>query len=256
MIFAGGMGTRISEESHLKPKPMIEIGTQPILWHIMKHFSYYGVKEFIILAGYKSNLIKEYFAQYFLHRAEAVTFDLSKGQQFVHGSESENWKVTVVDTGVETMTGGRLRRARNYIGTEPFFLTYGDGLSDVNLYALAKHHKDSGAKVTLTAVQPSGRFGRLGIEGDRVSAFHEKPRGDGSWINGGFFVVEPEVIDIVKTDQEPWEDNPMRVLVENNNLAAYQHYGFWQPMDTMRDRKVLEDLWGSGKAPWRVWKDA
>ena len=255
VIFAGGMGTRISEESHLRPKPMIEIGSHPILWHIMKYYAYFGVSDFVILAGYKAGMIREYFAQYFLHQAEAVTFDISKGQQFVHTSLGESWKVTVVDTGLETMTGGRLRRARNYLGTEPFYLTYGDGLSDIDLNMLLAHHQRTGGKVTLTAVQPLGRFGRLELQQDRVSSFAEKPHGDGDWFNGGFFVVDPSAVDLITDDQEPWEAGPMTRLVELEQLSAYRHQGFWHPMDTMRDRSSLEALWQSGKAPWRVWND-
>ena len=249
------MGTRISEESHLKPKPMIEIGSNPILWHIMKYYSHFGVNDFVILAGYKAGMIREYFAQYFLHQSEAVTFDISKGQQFVHTSFGENWKVTVVDTGLETMTGGRLRRAKKYLGTEPFYLTYGDGLSDVDLKALLAHHQRTGAKVTLTAVQPLGRFGRLELDGDCVSSFAEKPHGDGDWFNGGFFVVDPSAIDHIGDDQEPWETGPMSRLVQLEQLSAYRHQGFWHPMDTMRDKSSLEALWQSGKAPWRLWNE-
>lgn len=256
VIFAGGMGTRISEESHLKPKPMIEIGAQPILWHIMKYYSHFGVNDFVILAGYKASMIREYFAQYFLHQSEAVTFDISKGQQFVHSSFGENWSVTVVDTGLETMTGGRLRRAKKYLGTEPFFLTYGDGLSDIDLKALLAHHQKAGAKVTLSAVQPLGRFGRLDLSGDAVSSFAEKPHGDGDWFNGGFFVVDPTAVDCVHEDSEAWETSPMARLVQNHQVSAYRHQGFWHPMDTLRDKNSLEALWQSGEAPWRIWDGA
>ncbi|QNI83940.1 glucose-1-phosphate cytidylyltransferase [Synechococcus sp. PROS-7-1] len=253
VILAGGLGTRISEETHLKPKPMIEIGGKPILWHILKIFSAYGVNEFVICCGYKGYVIKEYFANYFLHMSD-VTFDMSANTMEVHQKKAEPWKVTLVDTGESTMTGGRLKRVRDYLGNEPFCFTYGDGVADLNIKALITHHKAHGRLATVTAVQPPGRYGALNLT-DRagVSGFQEKPLGDGGWVSGGFFVLEPDVIDRIDGDTTIWEQEPLRSLAADGELSAYQHNGFWHPMDTLRDRVLLEDLWGKGKAPWKVW---
>jgi glucose-1-phosphate cytidylyltransferase len=254
VILAGGYGTRISEESHLKPKPMIEIGQKPILWHIMKIYSSYGYNDFIICLGYKGYVIKEYFANYFLHESD-VTFDFRNNNQFItHNHSAEPWKVTLVNTGIDTMTGGRVKRIKSYIGDEPFMLTYGDGVSDVNIRELVEFHKLKGRKATVTAIQPDGRFGVLDItEQSEVHGFQEKPKGDHSWINGGFFVLEPEVFDYIEGDHTLFEKEPLERLAQDNELVAYKHNGFWQPMDTMRDKKVLEDLWMTGKAPWKIW---
>lgn len=252
VILAGGLGTRISEESHLKPKPMIEIGGRPILWHIMKIYSKFGLNDFVVCCGYKSYVIKEYFANYFLHLSD-VTFDLKKNQMEVHHNESEPWKVTLVDTGEETMTGGRIKRVRKYIGDEDFCLTYGDGLADINITELLKFHKDHGGMATLTATQPPGRFGALKIENTLIQSFKEKPQGDGNWINGGFFVLNPKVIDLIEGDKTVWEENPLQALANSQQLHAFHHHGFWQPMDTLRDKNQLEQMWASGKAPWKTW---
>jgi glucose-1-phosphate cytidylyltransferase len=252
VILAGGYGTRLSEETLLRPKPMVEIGGMPILWHIMKHYSHYGVNEFIICLGYKGYMIKEYFANYFLHNSD-VTFDLAKNQTEIHGHQSENWRVTLIDTGVDTMTGGRIKRIAKYIGNETFCMTYGDGLSNVNITDLLKFHNAHGLKASVTAVRPPGRFGAMTMEADRVLRFEEKPAGDGSYINGGFFVLSPEVFNYIDGDQTVWEQQPMRRLVEEKSLAAYQHNDFWQPMDTLREKNHLEHLWATGEAPWRVW---
>lgn len=251
VILAGGLGTRISEESHLKPKPMIEIGGKPILWHIMKIYSSYGLNDFVICCGYKGYLIKEYFANYFLHNCD-VTFDMSSNKSEVHHSKSEPWKVTLVDTGEETMTGGRLRRVKDYVG-DTFCMTYGDGLSDVNISKLLSFHKEHKGLATLTAAQPPGRFGSLNLDGNKVGSFKEKPVGDGGWINGGFFVLSKQVLDLVKDDSTIWEREPLEALASQDQLSAYLHDGFWQPMDTLRDKNHLEDLWKSGKAPWKKW---
>lgn len=255
VILAGGLGTRISEETHLKPKPMIEIGGMPILWHIMKIYSHYGINDFVICCGYKGYLIKEYFANYFLHMSD-VTFDLANNNMKVHQLKAEPWKVTLVDTGAETMTGGRLKRVAGYIDDhEPFCLTYGDGVSNVDIGALVKFHQHHGLQATLTATYPPGRFGALDIQDDhKVATFKEKPEGDGGMINGGFFVLSPKVLSLIDGDHTIWERGPLEGLAENGQLAAYQHAGFWQPMDTLRDRTYLEELWASGKAPWKVWK--
>lgn len=255
VILAGGFGTRISEESHLKPKPMVEIGERPILWHIMKIYSHYGFDDFIICLGYKGYCIKEYFAHYFLHEAD-VTFDFRmSNQQFVHNHHAEPWKVTLVNTGINTMTGGRVKRIRDYIGKEPFMLTYGDGVSDVNITKLVEYHQANGKFATVTSVQPTGRFGSLYLsEQNIVQGFQEKPKGDGGWINGGFFVLQPEVFDYIEDDSTIFERTPMEKLAKDNQLIAYKHDGFWQPMDTMRDKETLEDLWQSNKAPWKLWK--
>lgn len=252
VILAGGLGTRISEESHLKPKPMIEVGGRPLLWHIMKIYSHYGLNDFIVCCGYKSYVIKEYFANYFLHLSD-VTFDLKNNKMEVHHSESEPWKVTLVDTGEGTMTGGRLKRVGKYLGEEDFCMTYGDGLADVNVGELIRFHKGHGRHATLTAAQPPGRFGALNIEGSQIKTFKEKPLGDGNWINGGFFVLSPRVLDLIPDDTVVWEKGPLEKLSEADQLHAFQHRGFWQPMDTLRDKNQLEQLWITGKAPWKVW---
>lgn len=253
VILAGGLGTRISEETHLKPKPMIEIGGKPILWHIMKIYSHHGVNDFIICCGYKGYLIKEYFANYFLHMSD-VTFDMRHNRMEVHQQYAEPWKVTLIDTGEDSMTAGRLKRVREYIADEPeFFFTYGDGVSDVDITALLAFHRAQGVKATLTATLPAGKFGALDILGDKVRSFKEKPKGDGSMINGGFFVLSPSVIDYIRDDQSVWEKEPLERLASEGDLAAYSHHGFWQPMDTVRDKMLLEELWKSGEAPWKVW---
>lgn len=253
VILAGGLGTRISEETHLKPKPMIEIGGRPILWHILKMYSSHGINDFIICCGYKGYIIKEYFANYFLHMSD-VTFDMADNQMVVHKKNSESWKVTLVDTGDETLTGGRLKRVASYIKNETAFcFTYGDGLSDVDIGALINFHKANGRLATVTAVQPPGRYGVLEVLGSDVLSFSEKPRGDGSLINGGFFVLSPKCLDLIEGDGTSWELEPLRALAKKNELSAFKHDGFWQPMDTLREKKILEDLWNSGNAPWRNW---
>lgn len=255
IILAGGFGTRISEESHLRPKPMVEIGERPILWHIMKTYSHYGFNDFIVCLGYKAYCIKEYFAHYFLHEAD-VTFDFRMpNQQVIHNHHAEPWKVTLVNTGLNTMTGGRVKRVQQYIKNEPFMLTYGDGVSDVDICSLVDYHRSHGKLATITSVQPSGRFGALKLGVDNgVQGFQEKPQGDGGWINGGFFVLQPEVFDYIEGDSTIFERGPMEKLAKNNELVAYKHNGFWQPMDTMRDKENLEELWQKNKAPWKVWK--
>ena len=252
VILAGGFGTRISEETHLKPKPMVEIGGRPILWHIMKLYAAAGYNEFIICCGYKGYFIKEYFANYFLHHGD-VTFDLAKGSMEVHQSSAEPWKVTLVDTGEKTQTGGRLRRVRDHLNGETFCFTYGDGVSDVNIKALVAFHKAHGRAATLTAVQPPGRFGAIDFEGTAITRFHEKPHGDGGWVNGGFFVLEPSVIGYLNDDDTVFERDPLERLATNGQLQAFKHEGFWQPMDTLRDKQHLEDLWSRGAAPWKTW---
>lgn len=252
VILAGGLGTRISEETHLKPKPMVEIGGRPVLWHIMKIYSAHGVNDFIICCGYKGYQIKEYFANYFLHMSD-VTFDLRDNRMEVHQNSAEPWRVTLVDTGESTMTGGRLKRVRDYLDDEPFCFTYGDGVADVDIGSLIRHHRDGGRLATLTATQPPGRFGAVEVDGDRVLRFQEKPHGDGSWINGGFFVLSPRVIDYIEGDHILWERQPMERLAAEGQLGVWRHRGFWQPMDTLRDKVHLEELWQSGKAPWKVW---
>jgi len=253
VILAGGLGTRISEESHLRPKPMIEIGGKPILWHIMKIYSAHGLNDFIICLGYKGYLIKEYFANYFLHMSD-VTFDMAKNHMEVHQNSVEPWRVTLVDTGENTMTGGRLKRVRDYVKDEDFCFTYGDGVSDVNIGKLVAFHRAQRVRATVTAVQPPGRYGALNVEGDRVARFDEKPHGEGGWINGGFFVLSPGVIDLIDGDDTHWERKPLEQLAATGQLAVHRHTGFWQPMDTLRDKNQLEALWDSGKAPWRIWK--
>jgi glucose-1-phosphate cytidylyltransferase len=254
VILAGGLGTRISEETDLKPKPMISIGGMPILWHIMKLYSHHGINEFIVCCGYKGYVIKEYFANYFLHMSD-VTFDMSENRMTVHNQKAEPWKVTLVDTGDNTMTGGRLKRVAGYLQDEDIFcLTYGDGLSNVNITELIAFHKAQQVKATVTAVLPPGRFGALDVTGNRVNSFREKPQGDGANVNGGFFVLSTKVIDYISGDKTIWERGPIERLSKEGDLAAYQHGGFWQPMDTLRDKIHLEELWQSGKAPWKVWQ--
>ncbi|MEM6794847.1 MAG: glucose-1-phosphate cytidylyltransferase [Acidobacteriota bacterium] len=253
VILAGGLGTRLAEETVLRPKPMVRIGPQPILWHILKIYARYGIDEFIICAGYKGYMIKEYFANYSLHRAD-VTFDLARGTEQVHANPAEPWKVTVVETGLATMTGGRLRKVREYLDPEePFCFTYGDGVSDVPIDQLVDFHRQRDRLVTMTAVQPPSRFGVLSFDGERITDFEEKPHGEGGWINGGFFVVDPKAIDFIDGDDTPWEHAPLRRLVDDGQVSAFRHRGFWQCMDTLRDKNTLEDLWERGEAPWRVW---
>jgi glucose-1-phosphate cytidylyltransferase len=251
VILAGGLGSRISEESHLRPKPMIEIGGKPILWHIMKMYSHYGINDFVICLGYKGYVIKEYFANYFLHMSD-VTFDIGANSMEVHEAHVEPWRVTLVDTGAETMTGGRLKRVASYIGNEAFCFTYGDGVSDVDIGSLIRFHRSHGKPATVTAIQPPGRYGALNMQGHAVHKFQEKPVGDGAWINGGFFVLEPEVLKLIEGDQSSWEDKPLVQLANNDQLMAYQHSGFWQAMDTLRDKNQLEDLWRTNP-PWKAW---
>lgn len=255
VILAGGFGTRISEESHLKPKPMIEIGERPILWHIMKIYSSYGFNDFIICLGYKGYCIKEYFAHYFLHESD-VTFDFkNSNERMVHHHSAEPWTVTLVNTGAETMTGGRVKRVQEYIGNEPFLLTYGDGVSDINITDLVAYHKSHGKLATVTSIQPAGRFGALDLDGENlVHGFKEKPKGDGAWINGGFFVLEPETLNYIIGDATVFEKEPLEGLARDRQLVAHKHSGFWQPMDTLRDKNLLEELWTSGAAPWKTWK--
>ncbi|MFC3531886.1 glucose-1-phosphate cytidylyltransferase [Vogesella facilis] len=254
VILAGGLGTRISEETSVRPKPMVEIGGKPILWHIMKIYSHYGINEFVICCGYKGYVIKEYFANYFLHMSD-VTFDMSNNKMEVHQRYAEPWRVTLVDTGEDTMTGGRLKRVRNYVeNDEAFCFTYGDGVSNVNIAQLIEFHKAQGVNATLTSTYPPGRFGALDIHDGKVITFKEKPKGDGGMINGGFFVLSPKVIDLIDDDATIWEREPLEKLAETSQLAAFPHEGFWQPMDTLRDKVYLEELWQSGKAPWKVWE--
>jgi glucose-1-phosphate cytidylyltransferase len=253
VILAGGLGTRISEESQLRPKPMIEIGGRPILWHILKIYSAHSVNEFVICCGYRGYMIKEYFANYFLHMSD-VTFDMSGNTMEVHQRKSEPWRVTLVDTGESTLTGGRLRRVADYVkNEEAFYFTYGDGLSDVDLTAELAFHRGHGRLATVLAVQPPGRYGALMLDSDNVRGFTEKPRGDGGLINGGFFILSPKVIDLIDGDQTSWESTPLIELARQQQLRAFQHDGFWQPMDTLRDKNQLEELWSSGRAPWKVW---
>jgi glucose-1-phosphate cytidylyltransferase len=252
VILAGGLGTRLSEETEHKPKPMVEIGGKPILWHIMKLYSFYGLNDFIICLGYKGYMIKEYFANYFLHMSD-VTFDMANNKMEVHQNSAEPWKVTLVETGDETMTGGRLKRIRQYLDREDFCLTYGDGVSNVDIKALIAFHKGQQKLATVTAVQPPGRYGGLRLDRERVVSFEEKPAGDGGWISGGFFVVSPKTLEYIERDSTPWEGEPLSRLTKEGNLCAYQHRGFWHAMDTLRDKKYLDNLWISGKAPWKVW---
>lgn len=253
VILAGGLGTRISEETHLKPKPMIEIGGKPILWHVLKIYSAHGINEFVICCGYKGYLIKEYFANYFLHMSD-VTFYMRTNSMEVHHKNAEPWEITVVDTGEQTLTGGRLKRVRDYVDDSSFCFTYGDGVSNIQINELIKTHKENNKLATVTAVQPPGRYGLLDLDvSGSVKGFQEKPQGDGGWINGGFFVLEPAVFDLIEGDSTTWEQEPMQQLAADGQLHAYRHRGFWQPMDTLRDRLHLEELWASGKAPWKLW---
>ncbi len=254
VILAGGLGTRISEETHVKPKPMIEIGDKPILWHIMKIYSTYGINEFIICLGYKGYVIKEYFSNYFLHTSD-VTFDLSSNSMEIHHQRAESWKITLIDTGEASMTGGRIKRIRDFVkDDDAFCLTYGDGVSNVNINKLIDFHKEHGKLATLTAVYPPGRFGALNISNGKVLKFEEKPKGDGGMINGGFFVLSPKVIDFIEGDDTVWEESPLNALTNAKELHAFKHTGFWQPMDTLRDKLKLEKLWSKEEAPWKVWK--
>ncbi len=254
IILAGGFGTRISEESGVRPKPMVEIGGRPILWHIMKTYSHYGFNDFIICCGYKGNVIKDYFANYALYSSD-VTFDLAKQTSTIHRNGSEDWKVTLVDTGEKAMTGGRIKKIKDYVGNETFLCTYGDGVSDININTLLSFHKNQNTLATLTAVQPPGRFGAFSLSADssKVTSFWEKPKGDGAWINGGYFVLEPKIFDYIKDDVTVWEQEPMKGLAHAGQLSAYKHTGFWHPMDSLRDKNVLESLWQTQKAPWKVW---
>jgi glucose-1-phosphate cytidylyltransferase len=253
VILAGGLGTRISEETGTRPKPMVEVGGKPILWHILKLYGAYNIHDFIICCGYKGYVIKEYFANYFLHSSD-VTIDMSENSMAVHQRNAEPWKVTLVDTGETTLTGGRLARVQEYVGTETFSLTYGDGVSDVNIRELIDFHAKGGKLATVTAVQPPGRFGLLDLDGEsEVKGFQEKPEGDGGWINGGFFILEPGVFSYLHGDETVWEQTPLKELASSGQLQAYKHQGFWQPRDTLRDRQLLEDLWRAGRAPWKVW---
>lgn len=255
VILAGGFGTRLSEETGVRPKPMVEIGGKPILWHIMKTYSHYGINDFIICCGYKSHFIKEYFANYHLHRSD-VTFDLSRQSVEVHKNGAEPWRVTLVETGENTMTGGRLKKAREYIGNATFYFTYGDGVTDANISKLLAFHKKSGTIATMTAVQPPGRFGAFTLSEDqsKITSFKEKPKGDGAWINGGYFVLESAVFDYIEGDTTVWEQEPLQKLAHEGQLSVYKYPGYWQNMDTIRDKMVLEKEWQSGKAPWKVWK--
>jgi glucose-1-phosphate cytidylyltransferase len=254
VILAGGLGTRLSEETIIKPKPMVEIGGRPILWHIMKTYSAYGINDFIVCLGYKGYMIKEYFANYFLHMSD-VTFDMKHNKMEVHHNQAEPWRVTLVDTGEGAMTGGRLKRVKEYLSdSEDFCLTYGDGVADINVGALVAFHCQQGRLATVTAVQPPGRYGALEVDDNLVKYFMEKPQGDGGWINGGYFVLSPKVLEYIEGDGTSWETGPLQFLAKENELAAFQHEGFWQPMDTLRDKNQLENLWQSGRAPWKVWK--
>jgi len=252
VILAGGLGTRLSEETSVRPKPMVEIGGKPVLWHLMKLYSHHGIHDFIVCLGYRGYVIKEYFANYFLHTSD-VTFDLAENRMEVCHRHCEPWRVTLIDTGENTQTGGRLRRVREYVGDDAFCFTYGDGLSNVDIGTLVRFHRSQNRLATVTAVQPPGRFGALDIHDARITRFEEKPQGDGTWINGGFFVLEPRAIDYVKGDETIWERDPVEGLARDAQLSAYTHRGFWQPMDTLRDRTMLEGLWQSGSAPWKVW---
>jgi glucose-1-phosphate cytidylyltransferase len=254
VILAGGLGTRISEETHLKPKPMIEIGGKPVIWHIMKMYSFHGINDFIICCGYKGYVIKEYFANYFLHTSD-ITFNISENAMEVHKKEAEPWKVTLIDTGESTLTGGRLKRVSGYLeGEEAFCFTYGDGVSDINISKSIQFHRDHGKLATVSAVTPPGRYGSLDLQGDKVKGFTEKPKGDGAVINGGFFILSPKVLDLIEGDNTSWEEEPLSHLAQNNELMSFKHDGFWQPMDTLRDRNNLEDMWSQNLAPCKTWK--
>jgi glucose-1-phosphate cytidylyltransferase len=254
LLLAGGFGTRLSEETDIKPKPMLDIGGKPILWHIMKTYSHYGFNDFVILLGYKGYYIKEYFANYFLHQSD-VTIDMSDGSMEIHNNSSEPWKVTLLDTGLDSMTGGRIKRAQDFVGEESFMLTYGDGVADINIEELVKFHKTHGKAMTMTSAQPDGRFGALNIdENNKVKEFKEKPKGDGSWINAGYFICEPKVFDyIVDGDSSVFEQSPLMNLAKDDEVHTYKHHDFWMPMDTLRDKHKLNELWSSDKAPWKVW---
>ena len=253
VILAGGLGTRIAEESTVRPKPMVEIGGKPVLWHIMKLYSHHGIDEFVICLGYKGYLIKEYFANYFLHMSD-VTFDMTTNRMQVHQRKAEAWKVTLVDTVEKTQTAGRLKRVASYLDGDTFCFTYGDGLADVDIRSLIGFHREQGRKATVTAVQPPGRFGAIDIEGQHITRFHEKPLGDGTWVNGGFFVLNRSVLEYIDDDDTVWEQAPLEQLAREGELSAYKHRGFWQPMDTLRDRNRLEELWQAGDPPWRLWQ--
>ena len=253
-MLAGGFGTRISEESHLKPKPMIEIGEKPILWHIMKIYSHYGFNDFIICLGYKGYIVKEYFANYFIHQSD-ITIELDKNRIEAHNTKAESWRITLVDTGLNTLTGGRIKRVKKYLDHETFMFTYGDGVGDINIQKLIEFHKTHGKFATITAVQPPGRFGAMSLGNrDNVLSFQEKPKGDNAWINGGFFVLEPQALDYIEGDETLWEKQPLERLSGDGQLLAYKHYGFWKPMDTLRDKMELDNFWNSGKPPWKVWE--
>lgn len=253
VILAGGLGTRISEESHLRPKPMIEIGGKPILWHIMKTYSLHGINDFIICCGYKGYMVKEYFANYFLHMSD-VTFDMQKNEMEIHSNHSEPWRVTLVDTGLETGTGGRLKKVKHYLSDDKHFcFTYGDGLTDVNIQETISYHLTSKQLATVTAIQPPGRFGALNIEGNKISSFQEKPPGDDTWVNGGYFVLSNKVFDYITDSSTMWEQEPLQKLADEGELSCFKHHGFWLPMDTLRDKNQLEKLWESGQAPWKKW---
>jgi glucose-1-phosphate cytidylyltransferase len=252
VILAGGLGSRLSEETAVRPKPMVEIGGKPMLWHIMKIYAAHGIEEFVICLGYKGYVIKEYFANYYLHTCD-VSFDLAKGDMEVHHSETEPWRVTLVDTGEQTMTGGRLKRVLRYVGDDDFCFTYGDGVSNIDITGLIAFHREQGTSATVTAVQPPGRFGALEVDGERVREMEEKPRGDRGWTNGGFFVLSPRIDRYIENDSTVWEQEPMRALARDGELGCYRHEGFWQAMDTLRDRNHLDELWSSGAAPWRTW---
>jgi len=252
VILCGGLGTRLTEETTYRPKPMVEVGGRPILWHILKIYSAHGINDFVICAGYKGYIVKEYFANYFLHMSD-VTFDMRNNTMEVHHKRAEPWKVTVVDTGEETLTGGRIKRIEPFINST-FCLTYGDGVADVDITRSIAFHHAHGKKATLTAVQPSGRFGALATDGSAITSFQEKPQGDGSWINGGFFVLEPSIFEVIENDQSIWERQPLEKLAQEGHLQAFYHDGFWQPMDTLRDKILLEELWDSGQAPWKIWQ--
>jgi glucose-1-phosphate cytidylyltransferase len=252
VILAGGLGTRISEETIVRPKPMIDIGGKPVLWHILKIYSQHGINDFVICLGYKGYMVKEYFANYFLHTSD-VTFDLVNNRMEVHHQHAEPWRVTLVDTGDHTQTGGRLKRVESYLDGETFCFTYGDGLADIDITAQLAFHKTKASLATMCAVQPPGRFGAINIEDNRITRFEEKPSGDGSWINGGFFILEPSVLDYIKGDATIWERDPLEALARDGQLSAYTHNGFWQPMDTLRDKLKLEELWQGGQAPWKAW---
>jgi glucose-1-phosphate cytidylyltransferase len=252
VILAGGLGTRLSEETDTRPKPMLEIGAKPILWHIMKLYSHHGFNDFIILLGYKGYYIKEYFANYFLHQSD-VTIDLKNNNMEIHNNSSEPWKVTLIDTGLNTMTGGRIKRAKRHIGNDTFLLTYGDGVSDVNIKELLSFHQKNKKKATITAIQPTGRFGALDLNTNLINAFVEKPAGDGNWVNGGFMVCESEVLDLIESDEIAFEQYPLQTLASDNELVAYKHYGFWHAMDTLRDKISLNQMWDNNEAPWKIW---